>query len=786
MKPTRRTVIAAVVSAPLLAALAFVLWPLPEELLAERPIASVRITDRRGGLLRELRSQTGDRCVPLSASEIPPHVAAAFLAAEDAGFRSHLGVSPTAILRAAWQNVRARRVVAGGSTLTQQLARLLVPRERTLRGKLGEALWAVRLELHLSKDALLTAVPEPRSARERRDRDRGRVRALLRPPRLAALDRAGRGARVDPAWADRLRPVPQDRRGCSGGSSGCSGGWGSLAEALADARKESIELGAFAQAFRAPHFVEFVRRASRAPELSDATVIETTIDPELQRDLETAVHDEVARLAERRVGSAAAIVIDNRTDEVLAYVGSADFFDAEISGQNDGVQMKRQPGSALKPFVYAEAFSHGFTPASVVPDLETSFPGQRGAYLPHNYDRTLHGPVRLREALGSSFNVPAVRIADALGPERVLESLHRAGFDSLNQEASHYGLGMVLGNGEVSLYEAARAYAGFARGGEWRPLRFLRRATRADGSELALPGLPPPHRMAEPSSVALISDVLSDNSARAAAFGVQNALRLPFPVAAKTGTSKGYSDNWTVGYTRERTVAVWAGNFDGTPMVQVSGITGAGPIFRRAMLRAMDGVAPAPLVDRELLEEVDICPLSGERATASCPATMHERFARGTAPKHECAMHRPLAKNLPADLRARCRALAAGSDAITDLGPEYYEWAKSEGRQQDSWLAPACAEAAATEDGALRGAHPAHRRRVPPLRNLPLEDQTIPLRIRARPQDRRLEVRLDGKKVAELSPPFTSRLAAEPGDHALSVLEPGKSEPLATVRFKVR
>src|SRR5207237_1027889 len=186
----------------------------------------------------------------------------------------------------------------------------------------------------------------------------------------------------------------------------------------------------------------------------------------------------------------------------------------------------RQPGSALKPFIYAEAFSNGFTPSTVLPDLETHFGARKGTYAPKNYDRRTHGPVRVREALANSFNVPAVRIADALGPSRMLATLRRAGFESLDKDADFYGLGLVL----------------------------------------------------------------------------DNALRLPFATAAKTGTSKGYSDNWTIGFTRERTVAVWAGNFDGTPMIQVSGITGAGPIFKRVITRAMAGIEPSPLFSREGLD----------------------------------------------------------------------------------------------------------------------------------------------------------------------------------------
>jgi membrane carboxypeptidase/penicillin-binding protein PbpC len=426
--------------------------------------------------------------------------------------------------------------------------------------------------------------------------------------------------------------------------------------------------------------------------------------------VEEQIHEEVGRLSERRVSSAAAIVVDNATGEVLAYQGSADFFDPDILGQNDGVQMKRQPGSALKPFVYAEAFTRGYTPATVIPDLETHFGSLKGTYAPKNYDRRTHGPVRVREALANSYNVPAVRVTDALGTPVVLAALRRAGF-------------------------------------------------------------------AESHAVALVTHILSDNAARARAFGLDNALRLPFPTAAKTGTSKGYSDNWTVGFTHERTVAVWAGNFDGTPMIQVSGISGAGPIFKRVMTRAMREIAPAPLVDERGLVHASICPLSGELAGPECPAAMDEVFVEGTAPKHDCSMHRHVAQGLPKDLERRC------GEHVTDLGVDYYDWARNTGLQREPWLAAACRGAG--EGDAAKILSPSSGDEYMLFDDLPLADQAIPLRIRAAPSAGPLEVRIDGKPLAVLDAPFTGRVPAQKGAHVLSVRQRDGAE-LGSVSYVVR
>ncbi len=750
-----------------LAVLVFVGWPLPDGLTDYRPVSSVRILDREGGLLRELRSSRDGRSTPILVGDLPPHVVEAFLAAEDHGFRSHLGVSPTAIVRAAKQNLQARRIVAGGSTISMQLARTLVPRERTFLGKAQEALWAFRLEAHLTKDEILAQylnrIPFGNNTYGIEAAAQlyfGRSARNLSVSQAAALAAIPRGPTAYNPYRRAENLATRQK-------------W--ILGRMGRAADGPLDLERFDSTFRAPHFVDFV--AEHLPEwgLTEATVIKTSLDPALQHHVEEQVAEELTRLEDRRVHNAAVLVVDNATGEILTYQGSADFFDVEHQGQNDGVQMLRQPGSALKPFIYAEAFTRGYTPATVIPDLETHFGGRKGTYAPKNYDRKTHGPVRVREALANSFNVPAVRVTDELGPAVALQALHRAGFDSLNAGAEHYGLGVALGNGEVSLWEAARAYAGLAHAGVLHPLQVVLEARRADGSLIELPRSKP-RRFAEPRAAALISHVLSDNAARARAFGLDNALRFPFPVAAKTGTSKGYSDNWTLGYTRERTVAVWAGNFDATPMIQVSGITGAGPIFKRVMTRAMDGVNAGPLLSEAGLVHATICPLSGELAGPECPSSMDEVFMKGTQPRSPCAMHRPVVAGLSPELQRRCGA------RVTDLGVDYYDWAHHTGLQEEPWLAAACRGAA--DDTAPKILSPATGDEYLLLDDLPLADQAIPLRIRAAPSLGPLEVTLDGAKLTTLSAPFTGRVPARQGAHVLTVHARGQA--VASVRYVVR
>ncbi|MFO0597162.1 MAG: penicillin-binding protein 1C [Myxococcaceae bacterium] len=767
-------------------ALAFIALPLPQGLLDYRPLASLKILDRDGNLLRELRSTADGRSTPLEANQIPDRVRAAFLAAEDHRFFQHLGVSPTAMLRAAKQNLAAHRVVAGGSTITQQLARTLVPRERTFTGKLQEAAWALRLEAHLTKEEILTqylnrvsfgnntfgleAASQLYFGKKTEHLSLGQAALLASIPRgPTAYDPLRQSARVAARRDWVLSRLELDGLATT--------------EEVALARAEPLDLTPFATTFKAPHFVDYLSARLETWGLGEAAVIETTLDPALQAAVEEQLAQEIGRLSDRRVSSGAALVVDNATGEVLAYAGSVDFFNATIGGQNDGIQMKRQPGSALKPFIYAEAFRRELTPATVIPDLDTAFSAPKGSYAPKNYDRRLHGPVRAREALANSYNVPAVRVADQIGLDRALDSLHRAGF-ALPSTPEHYGLGLVLGNGEVSLWEAARAYSGLSRGGMLEPLITIRRALTADGRSLPVPRELKPHRFADSHAVALVTHILSDNAARARAFGLDNSLRLPFPAAAKTGTSKGYSDNWTVGFTKERTVAVWAGNFDGTPMIQVSGITGAGPVFRRVMTKAMDGVRPEPLVDRTGLVSAGICPLSGGLAGQGCPASMEELFVAGTEPTSPCPMHRAMSNALPDELKARCLRLAAEEGRLVDLGLDFYDWAKNEGLSREPWLAAQCLGDDVEASGA-KVLHPLKGGEFLLLSDLPLADQAIPVRVRAPAGMAPLSVWVDGKRSIELHAPFTGRVPATQGTHVLEVRD-AKGAVIDRVNYVVR
>lgn len=777
-----------------LAAVAFVAWPLPGGSLSRDEMVSVQITDRNGGLLRELRSRQDGRSVSLPRGEVPPLVRAAFLAAEDRRFESHPGVDPLAVGRALGQNLRAGRVISGASTIPQQLARQLVPRKRTLVGKVGEALWALRLSAHLPKERILleylNRVPLGNSLHGVEAAAQfyfGRPASRLSVGQAALLAGMARSpARLDP-FRHPDRAVARMRQVLDAMvEAGLVDG-----EAAQVAKVTSLDLVRRERAFAAPHLTAWLSGSLDELGLGRAATIRTTVDPGLQADVEELVRQEIAALEANRVGNAAVIVVDNHTGEVLAWVGSADFLDEARGGQNDGVRSLRQPGSTLKPFSYGLALADGATAATVLSDIEVHLATPSGDYVPRNYDRRVHGPVRLRAALANSYNVPAVRVSEQQGPARLLEVLRRAGFHSLTEDASHYGVGLVLGNGDVSLWELAAAYRGLALGGVARPIRAVRSATDADSQPIKPVGDGEPVRFLPADVVGLLTDILADEAARSPAFGLDNALRFPFPVAAKTGTSRAYVDNWAAGFTRERTVAVWVGNFDGTPMKGVSGISGAGPLLRRVMLRAMAGIEPAPLVDRSAFERRSICPLSGQLSGPACGGAIEEVFLPGTEPREICSMHR----HVRVDERGRqvgCGEEGGRLRPVLDVGPGFYAWARGEGL--DAHPVSGCevgGEVPPTGDPSGRAE--AARLLLPGDGDeyllepgIPLSDQTIPVRAVLPTGVHRAEVRTDDGQIRHLEAPFSIRIPARKGERWIELWLPGGDRPAASARYRVR
>src|SRR5256714_3240208 len=597
--------------------------PIPRGWL-QPPIQSIALLDRNGIPLRE--SRVAERFSrELAFEEVPPHVIDAVLAAEDKRFYSHHGIDWLATGRALVAGLRRGRIISGASTITQQLVKISQRRPRTLRAKLIESVTALRLEQSWSKNQILVAYLNrldfgnlnsglaaaavyysARPISDLSDAEAAFLAGLPRNPRnrnphlaaepgrrrqLTVLERMRANHRLDAARFDR--PLA-----------------------------ESLTLRPPQRRFRAPHFVEMVLQ--QLPEMP-AAEIRTTLDFRLNEQVETIIRDRLAQLREQNVHNAAAVVIDNATGDVIALVGSENYF-APGAGQVNGAWAQRSAGSALKPFTYLLALERGATPATMVADVRTSFPAAGGFYRPENYNRRCYGPVRYRTALASSLNIPAVKVLLAAGgPAALHERLRESGLTTLNRPPAIYRIGLTLGNCEARLLEMTNAYASLARLGEFRPWRVLpKNAISA-------------HRYSRPELVWQIADILSDNSARMLAFGMNSALRFDYPVACKTGTSTDFRDNWTIGFTPEFSVGVWVGNFDGAPLREVSGVTGAGPILHAIFdyLHANYGTSwyrmPETAVERT------IHPLTGKLLADGDARGVREKFVAGQLPDAESA-----------------------------------------------------------------------------------------------------------------------------------------------------
>jgi len=623
----------------LLAIFASFYIPFPKETLNADPVISLRITDRNGLLLREVLSEEGGRCLWLKPEEISPYLILATLAAEDKHFFLHPGFDITAVFRACVQNIKAGKIVSGASTITQQLMRNVTRHRRHIFSKVYETWLALRLEKALTKEEILIQYLNRISYGNQAYGVEAASHLYLDKPAsdlslaeaafLAGLPRSPLNLNPYRHFERAKKRQEQILRRMFRAEH--------ISEnTLARALEERICLIPEARRFRAPHFCDYVLRQIPGPARKMLGTIKTTLDYALQERVEAIVKKHIDAAAERGITNSAVLILDNHTGEILAMVGSRDFFDHRHDGQVNGTLSLRQPGSTLKPFTYGLALERGMTAATILEDTEIHIKTQEGIFRPKNYDQRYHGLIRLRSALACSYNIPAVSVLQGIGPDLLYQRLRRLGFSSLKKSPSFYGVGLTLGNGEVTLLELVRAYSALARGGAYRAEKSIVRLNDfhqrigeiSQGSaEIRL----------FPASIAyILTHILSDPDARTPSFGVHSPLNLPFPCAVKTGTSKDFRDNWTIGYTSRYCVGVWAGNFDGQPMHRVSGITGCGPLFKDIMLHLHRKGGAAEFQEPEGLVHRKICPLSGKLATPECPGDIQEIFIRGTEPDEPC------------------------------------------------------------------------------------------------------------------------------------------------------
>lgn len=593
--------------------------------------------DRNGKLLAELIGEGRREWVPLD--QISPHLINATIATEDATFFTNPGVDPVRIAGAALQNVEQGEIVSGASTITMQLARNLFlgsdeRYDQTFDRKIAEAGLATELTQTYTKEELLELYLNLLNY--------GR---LAYGPQAAARTYFGKSAAdLTLAEATLIAGIPQSparfnlfedletakERQRTVLSLMVRHGFLTLDQANAAFFTE-VDLGGSPEIHspRAPHFVDYV-----VSELDDSLGegfvrrgglhIFTTLDLSLQEMAQRVVTEQIAALRPRfDMNNGALIAMKPGTAEILAMVGSVDFRNEDIDGQVNVAVSPRQPGSAIKPVLYATALNDNLiSPATVIWDTPITYTVSTiEEYQPLNYDREFHGPVTARAALANSFNVPAVKLLDALGVERMLESAQRMGIKSLTRGTDWYGLSLTLGGGEVTLLDLASAYHTLANGGRYLTPRYVLTIIDGQGQSILDDSFSEPVEAISEAASSLVTDILSDDPARVPMFGAGSNLTLSRPVAAKTGTTDNNRDAWTMGFTRHLLAGVWVGNTDGRPMRNATGAGAAAPVWNTFMRAVLEDPAFTEILGAgpeeenweftipESVELLDACPL---------------------------------------------------------------------------------------------------------------------------------------------------------------------------------
>ena len=633
----------------------FVFAGLPSvmDLGQKSPFLTTKILDRNGRVLFRIYEDENRTLVPLSV--ISTDLIEATIAIEDKDFYQHHGFSLDGIMRAVVANIKGQAIEQGGSTITQQLvkSRLLSP-ERTLQRKLRELILAIVAEGVYSKEEILEMYLNQVAYG---GSTYGVEEASWRYFHKSAKD-------LNLAEAALLAGLPQAPSVYSPFSSNPELAFARQQEVLRrmfedgyitqeewqEANNAKIVFAEDRIDIQAPHFVMYIKKLLAEQYGEDVVQtggleVHTTLDLTLQRETEKILVAELDRLTPLRVGNGPVLVTNPKTGEILAMVGSKDYFDFAHDGQVNVTLRPRQPGSSIKPLTYALALESGKTPASIIDDASVVYSvAGSPPYAPKNYDGKFHGKVTLREALASSYNVPAVKTLAELGVGTMLDRATEVGITTWN-DRSRFGLSLTLGGGEVTMVEMAQLYGAFANNGALTKLHsilavknqkgeILYQNTCVTGEETCFE-----KQVFDPKTAFLITDILSDNQARTPAFGPQSVLNIPGQqVAVKTGTTNSLRDNWTIGYTTDRLVAVWVGNNDNTPMSYVaSGITGASPIWNKTMRLLLDPINPHVFVVPDDLVEVAVCKATGTLPCTGCPLITTELFVPGTQPTNACS-----------------------------------------------------------------------------------------------------------------------------------------------------
>jgi penicillin-binding protein 1C len=621
--------------------------PTPGKLVTTNTHQSTRIFDRNGELLYSVYAEENRTYVKLE--DIPLFLRQGTIAIEDKDFYKNKGFSPLAYVRVAWNFLRGKGL-AGGSTISQQLVKnVLLSSERSLPRKIKELILSVQINQRFSKDEILemylnnisygsTAIGVEAAAqtyfgKEVKKLDLAESAFLAGLPQSPSLYSpfSGNDYYIGRTEAVLKRMVADKY----------------ITKEQSEKALSKIKTYKFSQrgtTIKAPHFVLYIKDLL-ADQFGEELVergglqVTTTLDYRMQKQAEEIIKEEIESLKKYKVTNGAAMITNPQTGEILAMIGSHDWFN-EDNGKINMALRPRQPGSSLKPIIYAKAFEKGYTPATMLMDVKTEFYSGNSAdesYTPVNYDGKFRGPVQIRFALGNSLNIPAVKTLALVGIEDSMQLAYEMGiknWEPTPENMRNVGLSLVLGGRETTLFDEVTAYGVFANKGRRQDLVSILKVTDTKGRKLYEYKKKEGKRVIPEEIAFLISHILLDNVARSDAFGSNSYLRIPGrTVAVKTGTTDEKRDNWTIGYTPSIVVGVWVGNNDYSPMNQeiTSGVTGASPIWHKLMVMALKGKPSEEFEKPENVIAMQIDPLGGGLPREGQP-TRTEYFIKGTEP----------------------------------------------------------------------------------------------------------------------------------------------------------
>ena len=755
------------------------------------PPATLYLEDRNGRFLGEVGASKDDEYGYWPLADLPPRVAAATLAVEDHRFYGHPGVDPIAVARAFWQNIRTGKRLSGASTLAMQVTRMQFPGPRRYFRKATEALTALFLTWRNGREEVL----------------RHYLRIVPYGNRIHGVAYAARRYFNKPvedlSWAEiaYLAAIPQAPARMNPfyvlGHQAATNRGKRILDLLLDTHRISREEHELAynqiQGIRIPdwgerpleglhailHLENMLTTPLTRKRISIRPVVRTTLDLDLQREITRTTVKALEHWRREGAGNGAAIVLDRKSNEVLAWVGSSNYFDKSHAGAIDYTSVPRSPGSALKPFIYAIALDRGaITPATILDDL------QRGAGGITNADDTFMGPMLPRMALANSRNVPAANLLSWIGLEQGYDFLRTLGLHDNSKSVKRYGLGLAIGGMPVTLEQLVHAFTVFSQEGRLGDLIWYEGQSATE----------PRHILSE-ETARIVALYLSDPLARLPSFARMGALEYPFPVAIKTGTSSRFRDAWTVAFTSRYVIGVWLGDPDFQPMNRLTGYRSAAELVQRVLLELhrdqtqglMDFGFPPP----RGYQSLRLCALSGQLATSACERIVEEWFRPGSGPVEYCKSHILLAIDRRSGLPATPLTPPEFVDVrpFVDLPPQYAMWATSSGLPQIPRMQPdfaAFEQGGLTQRVRLRITAPENGLRLLRDPETPDENSTLALMADVHPCVPQIVWYVDQQPFQLVEYPYGARWRALPGEHTIQARVPNTNIISASIRIVVQ